>query len=132
MQIPHPVIVTESGRATVAYSSMLLFNILNVNRGTSSEPPPPLPADSPDALKNLYFVQERVNLEDVQECYNDALFYRDELRELFHRGQASVRERALAESVFLDILQRIALIAPTMDRIPPELKNLPDRLADIY
>jgi arginine decarboxylase len=30
--IAHPVIVTESGRATVAYSSVLLFNILDVTR----------------------------------------------------------------------------------------------------
>ena len=28
--LPHPVIVTESGRATVAYTSILLFNILDV------------------------------------------------------------------------------------------------------
>ena len=39
--IAHPVIVTESGRATVAYSSMLLFNILDVTRFEPAEVPAP-------------------------------------------------------------------------------------------
>ena len=30
--VPHPTIVSESGRATVAHHSVLLFNVLDVSR----------------------------------------------------------------------------------------------------
>jgi arginine decarboxylase len=42
-EIPHPTIVTESGRATVSYASILLFNILDITRLE----PRPLPKTCP-------------------------------------------------------------------------------------
>ena len=132
LEIEHPVIITESGRATVAYSSMLLFNILNVSSSSPTAPTSAPPQDCPDALKNLFELQQHVSNQNFQECYNDALFYRDELRELFHHGQATLRERALAENVCVSILHRIAALLPDLPRVPPELQNLPEQLSDIY
>jgi arginine decarboxylase len=132
LEIAHPVIVSESGRATVAYSSMLLFNILDVRDSTPGPLPDSLPADCSEHLSNLKSALETVSVANFQECYNDALFYRDELREEFHHGQASLRERALGENYYLAIMQRIAAILPTLNRIPPELENLPELLSDIY
>lgn len=140
--IAHPVIISESGRATAAYSSMLLFNILDV----SHFDPLPLAATTveslPEIVKNLYEVADNVALSDakqhrrqdsrLQENYNDAIHYRDELREHFRRGQVSLRERAEGENVFLTIMQRIAQILPTLERIPQELEHLGEELADIY
>jgi len=132
LDIPHPVIITESGRATVAYSSMLLFNVLNASTVANTADPDPLPEECSDVLRNLYLVLADLSPRNVQECYNDALFYRDEVREMFHRGQASLRERALAETCYLSIMSRIVAILPDLDRIPPDLESLPERLADIY
>jgi arginine decarboxylase len=132
LEIAHPVIISESGRATVAYSSMLLFNILDVRDSTPGPLPDALPADCSENLCSLKSVLGIVNSKNFQECYNDALFYRDELREEFHHGQATLRERALGENYYLAILQRIAAILPKLKRIPPELENLPELLSDIY
>ncbi|MCB1675551.1 MAG: biosynthetic arginine decarboxylase, partial [Halioglobus sp.] len=132
LAIAHPVIVTESGRATVAYSSMLLFNILNVGRSAPLATPAEPPADSPDTLHNLYAVKANMTLHNLQECYNDALFYRDELRELFHHGRATLRERALAEDIFRQIMQQLAAMLPQLERVPQELQSLPEELSDIY
>jgi arginine decarboxylase len=132
LRIDHPVIVSESGRATVAYSSMLLFNVLNVSATLPAPAPGEPPADCPETLRNLYAVLSSVAVNNVQECYNDAIFYRDELRELFHHGQTTLRVRALAESVFQAVMERIAALLPEMKRVPPELKNLPEQLSDIY
>jgi arginine decarboxylase len=132
LEIPHPMIVTESGRATVAYSSMLLFNILDVRDSKPGALPESLPEACSDNLINLESVLGIVSEQNFQECYNDALFYRDELREEFHHGQASLRERALGESFYLAVLQRIAVILPSLNRVPPELENLPELLSDIY
>lgn len=132
LEIPHPVIVSESGRATVAYSSMLLFNILDV-RNYQPLPMTAAPdADSPEALKNIFCTLESLNQRNFQECYNDSFYYRDEVRELFYRGGASLRERAMAENIHLAVMQKIAQLLPQLDRVPPELEQLPDQLSDIY
>ncbi len=130
--IAHPVIITESGRALVAYSSMLLFNVLNVREHKPSSLPAELPEDSHDLLINLLSVLKTLNENNLQECYNDSLYYRDEIRELFHRGQATLRERALAENITLAVLDKIAELLPQAKRFSPELENLPELLTDIY
>ncbi|MBP6724171.1 MAG: biosynthetic arginine decarboxylase [Halioglobus sp.] len=132
LEIEHPVIISESGRATVAYSSMLLFNILNVSSSTPTAGPAQLPEDCVETLKNLLDIQTRLSSQNFQECYNDVLFYRDELRELFHHGQATLRERALAENIFLEVVHRIAAMLPGLQRVPPELQDLEEQLSDIY
>lgn len=139
LDIQHPVLVTESGRATVAYSSMLLFNILDVRDYL----PTPLPDQLPESLSkfqhkgheaihNLWQVNKEIDHKNFQECYNDALYYRDEIRESFRRGQASLSERALGDNIALAVLQKVAGYIKTAERVPPELANLPKLLADIY
>ena len=132
LEIDHPVIVSESGRATVAYSSMLLFNILNVSNTLPTATPETLPEDCVETLRNLHDIRTRLSPDNFQECYNDVVFYRDELRELFHHGQASLRERALAENIYLGVVHRIAAMLPGLKRVPPELQNLQEQLSDIY
>lgn len=132
MNIPHPVIITESGRATVAYSSMLLFNILDVRDHRPAPLPTELPAGGHELLDNLFAVPPLIDDENFQECYNDALYYRDEIREHFRHGRASLRDRALAENITLVVLERIANMLPTLERVPPEMESLPELLSDIY
>ena len=56
--IEHPHIVTESGRATVAYYSILLFNILDVSIAETGESiPDVLPEDVPEPVVNLRAVK---------------------------------------------------------------------------
>jgi arginine decarboxylase len=51
---------------------------------------------------------------------------------LFRRGQISLRDRALGENIFLHIMHQIVKLLPTLDRIPAELEDLGEELADIY
>lgn len=130
--VAHPVVITESGRALVAYSSMLLFNILDVRDHKPGVLPATIPAEQHDLIHNLATVLENVKPNNLQECYNDALYYRDEVREQFHRGQATLRERALAENLGLAIFEKIAALLPYAKRVSAELDDLPVLLADIY
>ena len=132
LDISHPVIISESGRATVAYSSMLLFNILDVRHSNPDPIADDLTDDCSENLVSLKAVLDTVSDSNFQECYNDAIFYRDELREQFHHGQTSLREKALGENMYLAILQRIAAILPDVSRVPPELENLAESMSDIY
>ncbi|MCA0900374.1 MULTISPECIES: biosynthetic arginine decarboxylase [Microbulbifer] len=131
--VTHPVIITESGRATVAYSSVLLFNILDT---TSFEPieleDDRIGSDAHPMLKNLQEALESVAQENLQESYNDGLYYRDEIRALYLHGQVSLRDRALAENLFLQCAQKIRKLLDEVEHIPADLEALPEVLSDIY
>mgnify|MGYP003631310322 FL=1 len=131
-EIAHPCIVTESGRSTVAYSSILLFNILDVTHFEPTMLPATLPEDTHELIVNLRAVLDAIKPSSLQECYNDAIYYRDELGELFKRGQINLRQRSLSENLFLEALQRIKAELRLCERIPPELEGLREYLADIY
>jgi arginine decarboxylase len=130
--IAHPVIVSESGRSTVAYSSMLLFNVLDVRDHRPVPLPDALPENSHELVRNLWEVNQVVTAKNFQECYNDALFYRDEVRELFRRGQVSLGDRALGDNITLAILEKVAAELRVTEKQYPELDNLPEILADTY
>ena len=130
--IPHPVIITESGRATVAYSSVLLFNVLDVSHFEPSPIPEVLPDDVCEQLKSIRDVLDIVSVENAQECYNDALYYRDEIRENFRRGQENLRTKAMAENIYLAIMQKIVPLLSQVKRLSKELEALPESLSDIY
>jgi arginine decarboxylase len=129
--IPHPTIITESGRATVAYSSILLFNVLDT---TTFEPIslPEATSNEHVLIENMREILTYLKPQRVQECYNDAHFYRDEIRELFKRGQVDLRTRSVAENLFLEVLHRINDVLESMERVPTELEGLKESLADIY
>jgi arginine decarboxylase len=132
LDIAHPVIVSESGRATVAYSSMLLFNILDVRDHIPGPVPAQLGAREHEVLHHMHALLDQVSATTFQQCYNDSLYYRDEVRDMFRRGQATLRDRALAENINLAVLERIARLLPMVDFVPPELENLSELLSDIY
>lgn len=129
--ISHPTIVTESGRATVAYSSILLFNILDVTRFEPVEIKMS-DGDEHELLNNMRSIFNYLKPARVQECFNDAHYYRDEVRELFKRGQIGLRTRAEAENLFLEVLRDIKCLLPEIDQIPKELEGFDESLADIY
>ena len=130
--VAHPTLLTESGRATVSYYSVLLFNILDVCPFETHAIPTQLPADACELTWNLKATSDALNAKNLQECFHDALYYRDELRDLFSHGGVSLRERALAEQIFWNILGRIAQEVPKLKYVPEELRHLDSILADVY
>ncbi len=130
--IEHPHIITESGRATVAYYSILLFNILDVNMIEVGELPDKLDDNYPEAVHNLKETLHSVNLRSLQECYNDAMYYYDEVRQLFITGRASLRQRTMAERYFWAIMLAIATEKSKLKVVPKDFQEIDSTLADIY
>ena len=128
-EIPRPTLVTESGRAVVATSSMLLFNVLEATFYDAPTAPKPEPEDH-HLTSDLLAISEYITAGRLQECWNDANFYRNELRALFHRGYVSLREMARAERIYLHIMARIKHHAAFDDITIPEDQMI--RLSDIY
>ncbi len=130
--VAHPILVSESGRATVAHHSVLLFNILEVSRCESHGLPDQLPEDAPEQLKRLMEVNALLTSKNAQECYHDAVYYRDEARQLYESGGLTLRQRALAERIFWHLVQRIAEEIRDRKYVPDELAGLEAAIADVY
>lgn len=131
-QINHPIIITESGRASVAYYSFLLFNILDTSRFDPQPFLEDLDENTPEVIDNLIYVLNTISLKNIQECFNDAIYYRDELRMKFKHGGINLRERGLGETIFWHIMSNIAKVTKELKHVPRELQDIDSALADIY
>lgn len=130
--IPHPTIITESGRVTVSYYSVLIFNILDVSHFSPSPIPEILPEKSNELLVNMVETFKLLSPKNLQESYNDAIFYRDQSRQMFKHGQIRIRERAVAENIFKNTLLKISEMAATAEHISEDVKNINSMIHDIY
>ena len=130
--IPHPIIITESGRALVAYYSVLLFNVLDVTRFRPDPLPATLPEYSPSSLEYMFQALNSLNIRNIQEVLNDVIFYRDETRRLFHNGEITLRQRSLGEQLFWTTITEVNRLAKDLKNPGPELTDLDRVLADIY
>ena len=131
-KIEHPTIITESGRATIAYYSVLLFNILDATRFEPPQVPEAVPDGVSEMTKDLLQTLKNINQKNLQECFHDAIYYRDELRILFKNGRISLRERGLAENAFWHIMVMINKGVKKLKYVPDEFEALDSALADIY
>jgi len=131
--VEHPTLVTESGRAVTAYHSVLVFNILDVTSAPGQEAKAPqLPENPSEILKALDETHRMLTRKNIQECYNDANYYRDQLRMQFFYGNASLRERGVGEAIYWHIMGLIARRLAEMSEIPEDLKEVSDNMVDFY
>ena len=130
--IQHPNIISESGRAVVAYYAVLVFDILDVSRFHTHGVPGSLPETACVPLKNLFELAHTITGRNAQESYHDAMHYRDDLRTAFLAGELTLRERALGEQIFWGVMKVVSEETAGKKYVPDELKGLDDVLADVY
>jgi arginine decarboxylase len=130
--VPHPTIVTESGRAVVAHHSMLVVDILGVGEFDVGKAPDKIARDAPRVVKNLFETHKEVSRKNVLESYHDALEYKEEALQLFNLGNLSLTERVVAEDVFWAICQKLLKISRELREVPEELEGLERALSDTY
>lgn len=129
-EVAHPVLVTESGRAVVATSSMLIFDVLETTLYDAPDAPDVQPEDH-HLVSDLAAIRGYLVAGRVQECWNDATFYRDELRGLFRRGMVDLRQMARAERIYLSLIAQIKVLAAASDEVN-ELGEKLEEVADVY
>ncbi|HPB26831.1 MAG TPA: biosynthetic arginine decarboxylase, partial [Acidobacteriota bacterium] len=130
--IAHPTIISESGRALVAYHSILVFNILGISEFSTDMEVPTLPKDAPESLTSMKQLLDQLSVKNFQESYHDAIQIRDETLTLFNVGILSLEHRAVVEKLFWLICHKIAKIIDGLDYVPDELENLQAFISDTY
>jgi arginine decarboxylase len=130
--VPHPTIVTESGRAVVAHHSMLVVDILGVGEFDVGKAPEQVGNDASRVVKNLFETFREVSRKNVLESYHDALEYKEEALQLFNLGNLSLSERVVAEDIFWGVCQKLLKMVRDMREVPEELEGLERALSDTY
>jgi arginine decarboxylase len=131
-QVPHPDIVSESGRALVAHHSVLVFNILDVNEVLAGQSPPSIERDAHPVIQQLAETWRSVSRKNFQESYHDALQLKEEATNLFNVGLLDLRGRARVEQLFWGCCEAIVKIIRELEYVPDELEGLEKGLADTY
>lgn len=133
--VPHPTIISESGRAMTAYQSVLVINVLGASGPRTSHGPPVDIEDSeelPPPLRDLAVAHADATAERAVEVYHDAVQARDEAMNLFKLGYLSLEHRGMAERLFWSLCSRVHDMANDLERIPEELEPLEEILSEIY
>ncbi len=145
--VKHPHIISESGRAMVAYHSVLIFNVLGVSGFDAFDVPSVLPEGKPGAdgvveeipqpVKELFESYRDVTKKNFQEVYHDAIQQRDEALNLFNLGYLSLELRSLTEKLFWGVCGRVLKILKEGDSTGgvgggDDFENLEAQLSDTY
>ncbi len=131
-EVPHPTIITESGRAIAAYHSLLVFNVLGVSGFGEEDLPSSIPEDSEQALVDLFETHRSITKKNLLERYHDAQQALDSALNLFSLGYLSLEQRSLAENFYWAICRKILRVAKELDYFPEELEGLDALLSDTY
>jgi arginine decarboxylase len=130
--VPHPTIISESGRAVVAYHSLLVFDVLGVSNFDRFDVPPEIPADAPQQVTELFSVHRDLKKKNLLESYHDAVQAVDEALDMFNLGSLTIEQRALVERLYWAVCSRMLKLVREMDDIPEELQGLESLLSDTY
>lgn len=130
--VPHPSIISESGRALVAYHSVLVFDVLGTSDFDKCTAPDSLPDDAPEPLKDLFSTYTDLNKKNYLESYHDAAEQMEKLLSLFSLGHLSIELRALGERLYWAFSRRLQRLTREMDYVPEELNGLENMLSDTY
>ncbi|MCM2678192.1 biosynthetic arginine decarboxylase [Echinimonas agarilytica] len=125
-QLPHPHIISESGRAMTAHHAVLITNVIDEDSPISSATPE-IPAPLPAALEQWQKLQHNLDNQRILEVFHDAQYGYDEAHTAFVQGMLNVTEWALAEQLYLNLCSDIR------SRLNPAIRshqNLLDELND--
>jgi arginine decarboxylase len=130
--VPHPDIVTESGRALVAHHSVLVFNVLATNEILVGQIPDSVAHDEHPLIRKLWETYDSVSRKNFQEAYHDALQVKEEAITAFNLGVLDLKARARVEELFWATCERILKVVRELPYVPDELEGLEKQLTDTY
>ena len=130
--IPHPNVITESGRSLAAHHSVLVIDVLE----TASLPEMPEAfepnQDDHQLVKDLYEIWDSLNQRNMLENWHDAEQIREESLDLFSHGLVDLKTRAEIERMYWSVCREVNTLAKHLKHVPEELRGLDKLLADKY
>jgi arginine decarboxylase len=130
--IPHPNIITESGRSLTAHHSVLIFEVLETTTPSMWEDKEEISSEDHELVQELYGLWDSLNQTRLLETWHDAQQIREEALDRFSLGLLELKTRAQVERLFWSIARETHQMTSEMKHIPDELRHLPKLLSDKY
>lgn len=131
-EIPHPNVITESGRSLTAHHSVLVFEVLEATSPPMWSDEEEIQEDDHELVKEMYGLWDNVNQTRMLETWHDALQIREEALDRYSLGVLDLITRAKVERLFWSIAHDIHQIASSMKHAPDEFRNMSKILSDKY
>ncbi len=130
--VPHPNIVSESGRAIVAHHSVLLVEVF----GAIEKNPPGLQFEYGEKeipiVRELLDMRKNLNKLNKLEAFHDAQERREDAHQMFTLGLMELPDKAKIECLYWEISQSVVESFKGQAYIPDEIRKLEDSLGDQY
>ncbi len=130
--IPHPNVITESGRSLAAHHSVLIFEVLEATTQPSWDEDETISEDDHELVKELYELWDSVNQPRMLETWHDAQQIREEALDRFSLGLIDLKTRAQIERLFWSVARRVYRLANVTKHVPDELRQISKILSDKY
>ena len=130
--LPHPNIITESGRSLTAHHSVLIIEVLETTSLPNWTDSDSILEDAHELLRELYNIWDKINVSRVFEDWHDALQIREEALELFSLGLLDLQTRAAIEKLFWAVARDVNDMTRSMKHPPEELKKVARMLPEKY
>jgi len=130
--LPHPNIITESGRSLTAHHSVLIFEVLEATSLPVWEDDEEIDPTDHELLKELFSLWNTLNQTRMHETWHDAQQIREEALDRFSLGLLDLQTRAKIERLFWSIAREVQQMTTGMKHVSEELQTLPKLLSDKY
>ncbi|MCF7709366.1 MAG: biosynthetic arginine decarboxylase [Verrucomicrobia bacterium] len=129
--VPHPEIVSESGRAIVAHHSVLIIKVLGaiekIHKCKLQN------VDQEHALvRELTEIRDNLDNLNKIEAYHDAAERREDAHHMFNLGLLDLPEKAMIENLYWEIAKAVVESFKAQPHIPEEILELEESLSDQY
>ena len=131
-EIPHPNIITESGRALTAHHSVLIFEVLETTTLPEWSDEIDIQENDHELVKELYKIWDSLSQPRMLEAWHDAQQIREESLDMFSLGMLDLKTRAQVEQLYFSIMREIHVSSKKAKHAPEELRQLATLLPDKY
>ncbi|HUS35708.1 MAG TPA: biosynthetic arginine decarboxylase [Verrucomicrobiae bacterium] len=131
-KVPHPDIVSESGRAIVAHHSVLIVEVFGSIAKTSSEQQFTYGENEHALVKELLDIKKNLAKLNKLEAYHDALERKEDAHNMFTLGLMELPDKAKIETLYWEISEKVVDTFRGQAYIPEEIRKLEDSLGDQY
>lgn len=130
--LPHPNIITESGRSLTAHHSVLIINVLETTHLPIWNDAETIDDSDHELTRELYNIWDKINPTSLFEDWHDAIQIREEALERFSLGLLELTTRAKIEKLFWSVARDVADMAKSMKHPPEELRKVSKMLPEKY
>src|SRR6266540_3056461 len=131
-QVPHPDLISESGRAIVAHHSVLVVEVFGaIEKIRASEPAHCGEAEHP-LVRELCDIRKNLARLNKLEAFHDALERRDDAHSMFMLGLLELPDKAKIETLYWEISREVVASFHGQAYVPEEIRKLEDSLGDQY